>query len=44
MRRIMFFCQNFLGLGHLVRTTEILRHLEGRAECCLVFGGQPPPT
>ena len=44
MRRVMFFCQNFLGLGHLARTAAILEQLDGRAETCLVFGGQRPPS
>jgi predicted glycosyltransferase len=39
-KKILFFCQNLLGLGHFVRTSEILLHLQGRAKTCLVFGGQ----
>ncbi|MEM9457274.1 MAG: glycosyltransferase [Myxococcota bacterium] len=44
-RTVMFFCQNFLGMGHLVRTTEILRSFEARAKVkiCLVFGGETVP-
>lgn len=39
-KKILFFCQNLLGLGHFMRTSEILLHLRGHAELCLVFGGQ----
>src|SRR5262245_16379870 len=39
-KKILFFCQNLLGLGHFVRTSEILLHLQGKANACLVFGGQ----
>jgi predicted glycosyltransferase len=39
-KKILFFCQNLLGLGHLARTSEILLHLRGHAEVCVVFGGE----
>jgi len=39
-KKILFFCQNLLGLGHFMRTSEILLHLRGQAQLCLVFGGQ----
>ncbi|HAZ44764.1 MAG TPA: glycosyl transferase [Cyanobacteria bacterium UBA11369] len=39
MKKILFYCQNLLGLGHLVRTTEIIRHLSKDFKVCLVQGG-----
>ncbi|MEM8778959.1 MAG: glycosyltransferase [Cyanobacteria bacterium P01_G01_bin.49] len=40
MKKIMFYCQNLLGMGHLVRTTEIIRSLIKDFKVCLVDGGQ----
>lgn len=40
MKKIMFYCQNLLGMGHLVRTTEIIRNLVKDFEVCLIDGGQ----
>ncbi len=40
MKKIMFYCQNLLGMGHLVRTTEIIRNLVKDFEVCLIEGGQ----
>lgn len=40
MKKIMFYCQNLLGMGHLVRTTEIIRKLVKDFEVCLIDGGQ----
>ncbi len=40
MKKIMFYCQNLLGMGHLVRTTEIIRHLVEDFKVCLIDGGQ----
>ena len=39
MRRIVFYCQHVLGIGHLVRSTEIIRALASRFSVCLVSGG-----
>lgn len=39
MKKLLFYCQNLLGLGHLVRTTEIIRHLSNDFKVCLVQGG-----
>ena len=38
--KLMFYCQQVLGMGHLVRSTEILRALDG---FCVQFvhGGEP---
>jgi predicted glycosyltransferase len=43
MKKILFYCQNLLGLGHLVRTTEIMRHLVKDFKVCLIEGGQTVP-
>jgi predicted glycosyltransferase len=42
MKKILFYCQNLLGLGHLVRTREIIRHLVKVKDfkVCLIEGGQ----
>lgn len=40
MKKIMFYCQNLLGMGHLVRATEIIRSLIKDFQVCLVDGGQ----
>lgn len=40
MKKIMFYCQNLLGMGHLVRITEIIRNLVKDFEVCLIDGGQ----
>ena len=40
MKKIMFYCQNLLGIGHLVRTTEIIRSLTKEFKVCLVDGGE----
>ncbi len=40
MRKIMFYCQNLLGLGHLVRSTEIIRSLVKDFKVCLINGGE----
>ncbi len=40
MKRVLFYCQNLLGMGHLVRTTELMRELVKTFEVCLIEGGQ----
>jgi uncharacterized protein (TIGR00661 family) len=40
MKKILFYCQNLLGMGHLVRTTEIIRNLVKDFQVCLIQGGQ----
>lgn len=39
--KIMFYCQYLAGMGHLVRSTEIIRSLVKEFQVCLVNGGQP---
>ncbi len=43
MKKIMFYCQNLLGMGHLVRSTEIIRSLVKDFKVCLINGGQIVP-
>jgi predicted glycosyltransferase len=40
MKKILFYCQNLLGMGHLVRTTELIRELAKTFQVCLIDGGQ----
>ncbi|WP_026736019.1 glycosyltransferase family protein [Fischerella sp. PCC 9605] len=40
MKKIMFYCQYLLGMGHLVRSTEILRSLVKDFQVCFINGGQ----
>lgn len=39
MKKIMFYCQNLMGMGHLVRSAEIIRSLVTEFEVCLIDGG-----
>ncbi|KAM3106663.1 glycosyltransferase family protein [Phormidesmis sp. 146-33] len=39
--KIMFYCQYLAGMGHLVRSTEIIRSLVKDFQVCFVNGGQP---
>jgi predicted glycosyltransferase len=41
MKKIMFYCQYLAGMGHLVRSTEIIRRLVENFQVCFVNGGQP---
>ncbi|MCU0524363.1 MAG: glycosyl transferase [Elainella sp. Prado103] len=41
MKKIMFYCQYLAGMGHLVRSTEIIRSLVPDFQVCFVNGGQP---
>ena len=40
MKKIMFYCQNLMGMGHLVVSTEIIRSLVKDFKVCLIDGGQ----
>lgn len=40
MKRVMFYCQHVLGMGHLVRSTEIVRALARNFSVLLVIGGK----
>ncbi|MEO0458170.1 MAG: glycosyltransferase [Cyanobacteria bacterium P01_A01_bin.114] len=43
MKKIMVYCQHLAGMGHLVRSTEIIRSLVRDFKVCFVNGGQPVP-
>lgn len=40
MKRVMFYCQHVLGMGHLVRSTAIARALAEKYSVLLVVGGK----
>jgi predicted glycosyltransferase len=39
MKKILFYCQYHLGMGHLVRSVEIMRSLASDFQVCFVKGG-----
>jgi len=41
MKRVIFYCQHVLGVGHLVRSTEIIRALCPHFSVLLISGGEP---
>lgn len=41
MKKILFYCQYLTGMGHLVRSTEIIRNLVADFQVCFVNGGPP---
>jgi predicted glycosyltransferase len=40
MKRLMFYCQHILGMGHLVRSMEIVRGLAQEFQICFINGGE----
>ena len=40
MKRVAFYCQHVLGVGHLVRSTEIIRALCPHSSVLLISGGE----
>ena len=40
MKKIMIYCQNLAGMGHLVRSAEIVRSLVNDFKVCFISGGQ----
>lgn len=49
MKRLMFYCQHILGMGHLIRSMEIVRGLTDQFQVCFINGGEviqgfPVPT
>lgn len=40
MPRLMFYCQHILGMGHLVRSMEIVRGLVPDFQICFINGGE----
>ncbi len=43
MKKIMFYSQHLAGIGHLVRSTEIVRSLTQQFEVYFIHGGQDVP-
>lgn len=40
MKKLMFYCQHILGMGHLIRSMEIVRGLTDDFEVCFINGGE----
>lgn len=40
MKRLLFYCQHILGMGHLIRSMEIVRSLTTDFEVCFINGGE----
>jgi predicted glycosyltransferase len=40
MKKVLFYCQHILGIGHLVRSIEITRRLIRDFQVCFINGGQ----
>ncbi|MDJ0567698.1 MAG: glycosyltransferase [Pleurocapsa sp. MO_192.B19] len=40
MKKVMFYCQHILGMGHLIRSIEIVRGLIPDFQVCFINGGQ----
>ncbi|PLZ37939.1 glycosyl transferase [Fischerella thermalis WC442] len=43
MKKLMFYCQHILGMGHLVRSMEIVRGLTKDFHICFINGGEVIP-
>jgi predicted glycosyltransferase len=43
MKKLMFYCQHILGMGHLVRSMEIVRGLTKYFKICFINGGEVIP-
>ena len=43
MNKVMFYCQHILGMGHLIRSVEIVKGLIPDFQICFVNGGQVIP-
>ena len=40
MAKVMFYCQHILGMGHLIRSIEIVRGLISDFQICFINGGK----
>ncbi len=40
--RVLFYCQHVLGIGHLVRSAEIVRELSRDSKILFISGGEKP--
>lgn len=43
MAKVLFYCQHILGMGHLVRSVEIIKGLIPDFQVCLINGGEIIP-
>ncbi|MDJ0690806.1 MAG: glycosyltransferase [Xenococcaceae cyanobacterium MO_188.B32] len=43
MKKLMFYCQHILGIGHLIRSREIVRGLAKNFQVCFINGGEIIP-
>src|SRR5271167_1214156 len=43
VKRVMFYCQHVLGMGHLVRSAEIVSTLSRDFKVLFATGGEPTP-
>ena len=43
MQKVMFYCQHILGMGHLIRSVEIVKGLIPDFQICFINGGQVIP-
>jgi predicted glycosyltransferase len=43
MQKVMFYCQHILGMGHLIRSVEIVKGLIPDFQVCFINGGQVIP-
>lgn len=44
MKRLMFYCQHILGMGHLIRSMEIVHGLVNDFHICFINGGEVIPN
>jgi predicted glycosyltransferase len=40
VKKLMFYCQHILGMGHLIRSMEIVRGLTDQFQVCFLNGGE----
>jgi predicted glycosyltransferase len=40
MKRLLFYCQHILGIGHLIRSMEIVKGLTNDFQVCFINGGE----
>ena len=40
MKRLLFYCQHILGIGHLIRSMEIIKGLTDEFQVCFLNGGE----
>jgi predicted glycosyltransferase len=43
MKKILFYCQHILGIGHLIRSMQLVRGLSQDFQICFINGGEVIP-